>query len=740
MQRRRSSVEEGAFFFDAVVTNGPPGIRGKVVSMMDSRLFQQTLFCAAIVDTTCLAVAGSGIGCDLATTAGSAATMECGAYHRDLALVAMVVSAVFALHLLLDVTCRGLVETLTTTHRALGVLILLSTIPDLYLKGNVHFNGVPLLSNSLQWLRHVQWLQCARAMRLITTSKTQLKLFKSLWESRIPIFTTLAIVFGLVFVLGIMAVQLLGGKMNYCSDGHMLALSDCTGIDPNSNQLREWRRRFFHYDDIFNSMMTLFVVSTKDRWVMLMWQAADAQERNIGPKQNVNPGFVLFFVFAVFVGGFFTLNIFSGVFMASHKAALTSDGEKHLFSRKKARSMSQPVYSRLRRFAWALVNDLYFDVIMLVVIALDVLSMATQSGKPSNIQAELGAILNFTFTYVYGMEAFLKLFAQYPGQYFSSVWNFFEFVIVLISYGAIGIDFSLQAVLSPTVIRSVRLVRLVRVIRSFRIFNFKALSRLRQLIEALIHAARSFLTVFMLLGITYIIFALFSVPVFGHLCSVYQRDSNTIGLLQQTGVLDRCALISSIDLLPKTSTFSTFPSAFLSLLRINNLDEWSLVLQQLSLTHDERPSGENATVVATEHLRNFLLSGDTLDLRLARGELPGCQTTEELHALGEIVGCFVGADAPFGCETTCGPGKGAAFAFCAVFLILSAYIILNLVLVVLMQRFQEEHAILERKGTVSLSVLLNTSKVIHRWKSDVLVPEVKSFRARRHTSVHRYYA
>ncbi|KAJ1479480.1 hypothetical protein T484DRAFT_1628528, partial [Baffinella frigidus] len=54
------------------------------------------------------------------------------------------------------------------------------------------------------------------------------------------------------------------------------------------------------------------------------------------------------------------------------------------------------------------------------------------------------------------------------------------------------------------------------------------------------------------------------------------------------------------------------------------------------------------------------------DRRLARGELPGCQTTEELHALGEIVGCFVGADAPFGCETTCGPGKGAAFAFCAV--------------------------------------------------------------------------
>jgi len=43
------------------------------------------------------------------------------------------------------------------------------------------------------------------------------------------------------------------------------------------------QRRFFHYDDIFNSMETLFVISTKDRWVMLMWQAADAQVTSLNP-------------------------------------------------------------------------------------------------------------------------------------------------------------------------------------------------------------------------------------------------------------------------------------------------------------------------------------------------------------------------------------------------------------------------------------------------------------------------
>ena len=41
------------------------------------------------------------------------------------------------------------VDTFTTTHKALGLLILLSTAPDLYVKVNVYLLGVPLLSNSL---------------------------------------------------------------------------------------------------------------------------------------------------------------------------------------------------------------------------------------------------------------------------------------------------------------------------------------------------------------------------------------------------------------------------------------------------------------------------------------------------------------------------------------------------------------------------------------------------------------
>ena len=54
-----------------------------------------------------------------------------------------------------------------------------------------------------------------------------------------------------------------------------------------------------------------------------------------------------------------------------------------------------------------------------------------------------------------------------------------------------------------------------------------------------------------------------------------------------------------------------------------------------------------------------------------------------------------------------------------------------------MQRFQEENALLGRKGTVSLSVMLNTSKVLQHWIKDTSTGQhIKSFRARRFTSSH----
>ena len=381
------------------------------------------------------------------------------------------------------------------------------------------------------------------------------------------------------------------------------------------------------------------------------------------------------------------------------------------------------------------------------------------------MQQRVGEVLSFTFTFVYGAEAALKLLAQFPAQYFSSAWNFFEYVIVLVSFAAIGIDFSLQAVLSPTVIRTLRLIRLVRVLRTFRIFNFKALSRLRQLLEVLIHASRSFLAVFGLLAIVYLIFGLFAIPAFGHMCSVYQRDSGAhpLALQQQAGALGRCALVADAALLSKTATFNTLPLALLSLLRINNLDEWSAVLQQLALAPLPRPAGPGAVIAARARLeafpphtpsrtkwtrrvphpvlighaaslpQAFLADGAELDLHLARAALPGCQTREELEALGSLVGCEGGV----GCDTTCGPPALVAALFCSLFLFLSAYIILNLVLVVLMQRFQEENALLGRKGTVSLSVMLNTSKVLQHWIKDTSTGQhIKSFRARRFTSSH----
>ena len=381
--RRGSIASEGDFFDLAGVARKPRGLRHRVVDWIDSPIGMRLFFAFALTDTVCLAVSFSGAGCDYAATAAHGATLECGDYHANVTIVMTAVAAVFALRVLLNFACRGVFPTLRSPPLALGAVVLLATAPDLVLLWSVFFLGVPPASASMALLKQIRFLQCVRPTRLITTAQSQHALFNSLWAARTPIFSTLAIVVGLVFVLSIMAMQLIGGRLHYCSDGGVLAEADCAGADA-LGEVREWRQRFYNYDDIFNAMLSLFVVSTRDRWGVLMWQSVDGQERGLGPVQNFNFGFTVFFVFAVFAGGFFALNIFSGVFMEAHKASL--GGEKSKRFQIKSRPTQRPKRAgRLRRFAWSLTNQVQFDVAVLFVIGLDVVSMASQSGKSTEV-------------------------------------------------------------------------------------------------------------------------------------------------------------------------------------------------------------------------------------------------------------------------------------------------------------------------------------------------------------------
>jgi hypothetical protein len=59
---------------------------------------------------------------------------------------------------------------------------------------------------------------------------------------------TIAIAMCVFFIFGIMAVQLLGGQMHFCTDEFVLDKKNCTGTNFFTNQTREWEYRRIKYD------------------------------------------------------------------------------------------------------------------------------------------------------------------------------------------------------------------------------------------------------------------------------------------------------------------------------------------------------------------------------------------------------------------------------------------------------------------------------------------------------------
>ena len=82
-------------------------------------------------------------------------------------------------------------------------------------------------------------------------------------------------------------MELFKGKFYYCTDSSVLTKDECVGsylsydtrYRVKVNQ-REWLRKDFHYDNVFFSFLTLFVISTGEGWPQVLWDSIEATEED----------------------------------------------------------------------------------------------------------------------------------------------------------------------------------------------------------------------------------------------------------------------------------------------------------------------------------------------------------------------------------------------------------------------------------------------------------------------------
>lgn len=131
-------------------------------------------------------------------------------------------------------------------------------------------------------LRVFRLLRSLRPLRVINRAPGLKLVVQTLLSSLRPIGNIVLICCTFFIIFGILGVQLFKGTFFYCEGENIKEVknrTDCLAIPGNV-----WINRKYNFDDLGNALMSLFVLSSRDGWVNIMYTGLDA----VGVDQQVS--------------------------------------------------------------------------------------------------------------------------------------------------------------------------------------------------------------------------------------------------------------------------------------------------------------------------------------------------------------------------------------------------------------------------------------------------------------------
>ena len=138
------------------------------------------------------------------------------------------------------------------------------------------------------------------------------------------IANVLIIIICVFLMFGILGINLLQNKLNYCNPSSELVYGGYGPFNVNQTQCESeggvWTTQFINFDNIANSYLSLYVFSTREKWPFYAYTFIDATEN--GPVENNSQLlYMLFVVIFIFVCSYFFMDLLVGVlFMNFHEA------------------------------------------------------------------------------------------------------------------------------------------------------------------------------------------------------------------------------------------------------------------------------------------------------------------------------------------------------------------------------------------------------------------------------------
>ncbi|XP_065108405.1 sodium channel, voltage-gated, type I-like, alpha [Paramisgurnus dabryanus] len=395
---------------------------------------------------------------------------------------------------------------------------------------------VSLVANALEYselsaIKSLRTLRAFRPLRALSRFEGMRVVVNALLGAIPSIINVLLVCLIFWLIFSIVGVNFFAGKFFECvnsTTNERLPLSmvnNDTQCEQMFNETR-WKNLKINFDNVGNGYLALLQVATFKGWMPIMYAAVDSRGQHEQPKYEVNLYMYVYFVIFIILGAFFTLNLFIGVIIDNFNQQKKKFGGQDIFmteeqkkyynamkklgSKKPQKPIPRPA-NKIQGFIFDLVTNQAFDIFIMVLICLNMVTMMVETDNQSNEMESVLYWINLGFIVLFTGECVLKMFSL--RHYFFTVgWNVFDFIVVILSIVGMCLSNVIEKYfVSPTLFRVIRLARIGRVLRLI-----KGAKGIRTLLFALMMSLPALFNIGLLLFLVMFIYAIFGMSSFAY--------------------------------------------------------------------------------------------------------------------------------------------------------------------------------------------------------------------------------
>lgn len=437
-------------------------------------------------------------------------------------------TAIFCLEMILKIVVDGLIMHPTAYLRngwnVMDALIVVTALVSLAVN-----------ASDISSVKVLRRLRAVRPLRAIRRNRGLRLVFLTLVKS-IKGILHVGMLVGLNFIVfGVLAVQLFGGKFYSCTDPSVTVQVYCTGnfTHPTTGSVmpRQWLNEVRNFDHLGYAFVTLFQISTGDNWADVMNLGIDAVGEGVAPQREHQPLAGLFFVSFYIIGNFFLLNLFIGVLIFNFNQVKDKlDGMTFMTEEQKIwveaqrfmlnfkpRVHVEPLSNPVSRRCGNLVQSAHFEIGSTILILVNVCILAMDFYGADDTWNQTLYYFNTFFVFIFLVEAILKLLAFGPRGYFTSGWNRFDFLIVILGLAGFLIGYFVddRAGANASNFALIRVLRVFRISRALRLF--KQARQVQVLLETLWYSLPSIVNISIFILLLYFVYSVLCVQLFAKL-------------------------------------------------------------------------------------------------------------------------------------------------------------------------------------------------------------------------------